>query len=95
MATEERATRISVSGEIDFGNVGRLRNQLVELIQSEEGDLIVELSRVVFIDSTTIGVLIQAKKRLIELDRDLVLSQPAARVRRILEVAGLADYLGV
>ncbi len=84
-----------VEGEIDFGNVAQLRAELSQLIRADAADLTIDLAGVPFLDSTAIGVLIQAKKRLLEQGGDLRIVDAQPRVRRIFEVAGLVDYLGV
>ncbi len=89
------AVTLAIQGEIDFGNVGALRARLSELIRSGSGPLTIDLADVDFVDSTTIGVLIQAKKRLTQSERDFRIAQPKPGVRRTIELAGLVDYLGL
>jgi anti-anti-sigma factor len=89
------AVTLAIQGEIDFGNVAALRARLSELIRSGTGPLTIDLAEVDFVDSTTIGVLIQAKKRLAQSERDLRIAQPKPGVRRVFELAGLVDYLGL
>jgi anti-sigma B factor antagonist len=89
------AVTLAIRGEIDFGNVAALRARLSELIRSSTGPLTVDLAEVDFVDSTTIGVLIQAKKRLTQSERDFRIAQPKPGVRRTIELAGLVDYLGL
>ena len=98
MATSEDgdgAVTLAIQGEIDFGNVAALRARLSELIRSGTGPLTIDLSGVDFVDSTTIGVLIQAKKRLEQSGRELRMIQPKPSVRRVFELAGLVDFLGL
>ncbi|HVR33765.1 MAG TPA: STAS domain-containing protein [Acidimicrobiia bacterium] len=89
------AVTLAIDGEIDFGNVAALRARLSELIQSGSGTLTVELAEVDFVDSTTIGVLIQAKKRLEQDGRRLRLVDCQPGVRRVFEMSGLVEYLGL
>jgi anti-anti-sigma factor len=98
MATSHEANgsvTLALKGEIDFGNVAQLRAELAQVIRSNAGNLTVDLAGVSFLDSTTIGVLIQAKKRLAQRESELIIIRPQPRVRRIFEMAGLMDYLGV
>jgi anti-anti-sigma factor len=98
MATSNEANgsvTLTLEGEIDFGNVAQLRAELAQVIRSNAGNLTVDLAGVSFLDSTTIGVLIQAKKRLAQRESELIIIRPQPRVRRIFEMAGLMDYLGV
>ena len=58
--------------------------------------LIVDLSTAEFIDSTIIGVLMQTRKRAVELDRKFnVVLGTAPVVERILEVTGVVPLLNV
>ncbi|HSJ34979.1 MAG TPA: STAS domain-containing protein [Acidimicrobiia bacterium] len=93
-STEEDVDVITLSGEIDFGNVSKLRGALIDLARSGH-DLEIRMDGVSFLDSTALGVLVQGRKRLEEAGRELRLTGVRSRVKRTLEVAGLADYLGV
>lgn len=86
------ATTVKVSGEVDFGNVGRLRGALLDVI-GESGNVMLDLGAVAFMDSTALGVVIQGKKRLDESGRQLVITALSPRARRVIEIAGLAEYL--
>jgi anti-sigma B factor antagonist len=58
--------------------------------------LIVDLSTAEFVDSTIVGVLLQAKKCAVELDRKFnVVLGTAPVVERILEVTGVVPLLNV
>jgi anti-anti-sigma factor len=50
-------------------------------------------TKVTFLDSTGIGVLVGQRSRLIKGDGDLVLRGPENIVRRTLEVVGLAAWI--
>jgi anti-sigma B factor antagonist len=89
------AVTLAIRGEIDFGNVAALRARLAELIRPGTEHLTIDLGDVNFVDSTTIGVLIQAKKRLAQTNRELRIARPTPGVRRVFELAGLVDYLGL
>lgn len=94
ISTGDDVDVITLRGEVDFGNVSKLRSALVELAQNDR-DLEVRMDEVGFVDSTTLGVLVQGRKRFEEAGCELRLTGVGSRVRRTLEVAGLADYLGV
>lgn len=85
-------TTVTVTGEIDFGNVDRLRNVFLELAGGT-GDVAVDLDGVAFMDSTALGVVVQAKKGLEERGRRLIITALSPRARRIIEIAGLVEHL--
>jgi anti-sigma B factor antagonist len=57
-------TVLEVGGEVDVYTAPRLRERLVELVEQGSRHVVVDLSRVEFLDSTGLGVLVGALKRL-------------------------------
>ena len=62
--TVDDNTVLEVGGEVDVYTAPRLRERLVELVEGGARKVIVDLSRVEFLDSTGLGVLVGALKRL-------------------------------
>lgn len=80
---------LQVGGEIDVATAPRLREQLIKLVNEERFRIVVDLEGVDFIDSTGLGVLIGARKRvrLHEGDVKLVCNEP--RIVKVFEITGL------
>jgi anti-sigma B factor antagonist len=88
------AQALELSGELDAASAPALRERLAEVATRGAGPLVIDLSRLDFIDSTGLSVLLNAKRRLTRRDRGFALVCPPGHVRRILEVTQLFDTLG-
>ena len=84
---------VQVSGEVDLATCPQLRAQLIELVDQGVYHLIVDLEQVSFLDSSGIGVLIGALRRLREHGGSLRLTAPSPPVRRVLELTGVTTIL--
>jgi anti-sigma B factor antagonist len=85
-----------VSGEVDLAVAPELRASLAELVDVGVRHLVVDLRPVTFLDSTGIGVLVAAAKRLHDADvtGSLRLVCTDERVLRVLRLTGvLAVFL--
>jgi anti-sigma B factor antagonist len=85
---------VSLAGELDLYNAEDVRTGLLECCAEGPSLLILDLAEVTFIDSTALGVLIEARSRLA--DRDgFRLAAPGLEARRALEVSGLDQHFSV
>ena len=79
---------VSLAGELDLYNAEEVRAALLDAAAGGPGALVVDLEEVTFIDSTALGVLIEARSRMA--DRSgFRLAAPGLETRRALEVSGL------
>ena len=93
--TEQRdgAVVVRLGGEIDLYNADDVRKALVDAIDAGTARIVVDLSEVEFVDSTALGVLLEARSKI---GRDgLLLAAPQAETRRALQVSGLDRHLAV
>lgn len=87
---------IAVTGELDVRQAQRLRELLLGTINDPAvRSVSVDCSKVSFIDSTGLGVLVLATKRAIDREVRLALRSPSARVQQLLELTGLDKVLDV
>ena len=84
------ATVVEVGGEVELYSAQQLRDALIRVCEVERPCIVVDLTRVSFIDSTGLGVLVGALKRASERGT-LALVCPQQRVRRVLEITGLTE----
>ena len=85
---------IRLAGELDLYNASTVREALLACCAEAPERLIVDLSAVKFIDSTALGVLIEARSRLAN-RRTFLLAAPGLETRRALEISGLDRHFAV
>jgi anti-sigma B factor antagonist len=87
---------VNVSGELDQATVPQLKRVLGEALGSQNGGAIfVDLSDCEFIDSTGLSLLVQAQRRLTEEQRGFAICCPKAEVKRLLELTGIDEAVGM
>lgn len=86
---------LEVGGEVDVATAPRLREQLIALVNDQRYRIVVDLEAVDFIDSTGLGVLIGALKRVRTHDGDLALVCSEPRILKVFEITGLLAVFAV
>ena len=85
---------VSLAGELDLYNASTVREALLACCAETPERLIVDLSGVKFIDSTALGVLIEARTRMPN-RKSFLLAAPGLETRRALEISGLDRHFSV
>jgi anti-sigma B factor antagonist len=80
---------LEVGGEIDVYTAPQLRERLIAMVESGARQVIVDLGRVEFLDSTGLGVLVGALKRLRGVGGELSLVCAQERLLKIFRITGL------
>jgi len=88
------AVVVHLRGELDLYNAHEVRETLLSCTAEDPGRLVVDLGDVKFIDSTALGVLIEARSRL-EDRQGFVLAAPGPETRRALEISGLDRHFNI
>jgi anti-sigma B factor antagonist len=87
---------VHVAGEVDLFTAPALREHLLSVIDSGAERIVVDLSGVGFLDSSGLGVLVGALKRLAETGQGrLLLAAAQQPVDRIFEITGIARVFTV
>ena len=94
VARDDGSIVVSLAGELDLYNAQAVRETLLAACEERPKRLIVDLSQVKFIDSTALGVLIEARTRM-ENRRGFLLAAPGLETRRALEISGLDRHFAV
>ena len=88
------AVVIRLVGELDLYNAPEVRTTLLDLCSEQPERLVIDLGEVDFVDSTTLGVLIEARTKL-ENRQSLLLAAPGLETHRALTISGLDQHLTV
>ncbi|HKI30233.1 MAG TPA: STAS domain-containing protein [Actinomycetota bacterium] len=86
---EEPWTVVEVAGELDLHTSPPLRDHLLGLIQSGADHLALDLTKVDFMDSSSLGSLVTCLKRVRERDGRLVLVGVGGTPMKVLTLTGL------
>lgn len=86
---------IEIHGEIDVYTSPKVKEMITELIEKQNFNLIINLEGVRYIDSTGLGVLIGALKKVREKDGciNLVCNNP--QIKKIFNITGLVKIFGI
>ncbi len=84
---------MSLAGEIDIASAGDVEQELIRAEDSDAGAIVVDLSRLTFMDSTGIRMLLMAQARSHANGNRLVLRRPPEDIMRVLQLAGVVDRL--
>lgn len=95
VSTDSTRTVVTVSGEIDLATQGQLRAQLNELIVAGKVNLVLDLSGVSFVDSTGLGALIGARRRVHAFNGSLALVIPNESVMKVFAITGLVKVFDI
>lgn len=88
-------TVLSVAGEIDIATAPSLRMHLHDLIEQAKLRLIVDLEAVDFLDSTGLGVLVSALKRVRGDQGDLALVCTRPQILKVFDITGLSRVFAI
>jgi anti-sigma B factor antagonist len=94
-AVDDSTHVVSLRGEIDAHTAPKLGSRLFGLAEDGARGVVVDLSQVTFMDSTGIGVLVNALRHLRVRRCKMVLVCPTPRVMRPFEVTGLTGHLTI
>jgi len=85
----DEAYMIGLAGEFDLYTGPHFERALLEALGQGASEVVVDLTNVSFIDSTTIGILMRARKRLIALNGRLVLVCTDENILKLLHTTTL------
>lgn len=92
---ESGRTVVAVGGEIDVYTAPKLRDKISEVVAAGHRDLVVDLEKVEFLDSTGLGVLVGGLKKVRAEDGSLSLVCSQERLLKIFRITGLAKVFTI
>ena len=97
VSTEDLGDRtvVRVAGEIDIASADRLRDRIGQLLADGRTDLVVDLTQVTFMDSTGLGLLVGALKRVRLAGGRLELVVDSERLLKVFRITGLLQVFSI
>jgi anti-sigma B factor antagonist len=86
---------VDVEGEIDIYTAPRLRELLIDLVSKNSYQLVINMDKVGFLDSTGLGVLVGGLRRVRAHDGWLDLVCTQERILKIFRITGLTQVFGI
>ena len=80
---------VHIVGEVHAGNAVRLEEVLEGAVRAGADMVVIDASAMTFLDSTGLGVLVSASRRLGEFGGKLGMSNVPRSLRRLLEISGV------
>ncbi len=90
------ASIVRVSGEVDVQTAPTLADELTAVASATNAPkVVVDLSAVEFLDSTGLGVLVNARKEIAAADGRLAIVSTSARITKLFTITGLDEVFDV
>lgn len=80
---------VGIKGEVDIYTSNKLKEELSSLVEEKTANLRIEASELEYIDSTGLGILIGALKRLKQSNKDIYIVNTKTNVKKIFSITGL------
>ena len=93
--TESGKAVLAVSGSVDLTTAPALRTRLAELIDDGNTCIVVDLAGTDFLDSTGLGALVAALKRLRMKNGEIRIVCTSGHVRKVFEITSLDRVFGM
>lgn len=80
---------VSLTGEIDIYNAPELKNSLLKLVEQNKGNIQIDCADLKYIDSTGLGVLISALRRVKDYNGAITIKNLQPYIYKIFTITGL------
>lgn len=83
------ANVLSADGEIDVATAGEFEKNILQLVNQDFPVIILDLSKVSYLDSITVEILMYLKKNVLKSNQDIILRNPQEMTRKIFDLTGI------
>ncbi len=94
-ALSDEGTLFAPAGELDAYTGPQLREELAEAVADGARWLVLDMSRVEYMDSVGLGIIVGAAKRTVEQGGNLAVVAARPNVLRVFEISGTRELLNV
>ncbi len=92
---EAGITIINLTGEIDVSQAPKLRQTLIKLFEEGTKNLLINMRKVIYIDSAGLSVLISAHRRANEAGGEFALCNLQQPVRQVCRITGIDKVIQI
>ncbi len=92
---EKKVSIVELSGEVDVSCAPQLKELLQELMDEGELQLLIDLTQVSFMDSTALGIFINAFKRTKQAGGNIKFANPQAALRQVFSLTQTDKFLSI
>ncbi len=86
---------LDINGEIDLYNAPEIKSKITELMETGKKDIIINLKKVSYIDSSGIGVLISSLSNLKKAGGSLKIINVYDSVKKVFELTKLTSFFDI
>ncbi|WP_026476749.1 STAS domain-containing protein [Alkaliphilus transvaalensis] len=86
---EQNQWSMELTGEVDIYTAGQLKDTFIKLIEERKENIKINAEGLDYIDSTGLGVLIGALKRLKEENKNIIIFNIKPSIKKLLNITGL------
>lgn len=88
-------TVVTVGGEIDVYTAPTLRERITKVLDRGKPNIVVDLRDVQFLDSTGLGVLVGAMRRVEGIGGHMIVLCDRPHIMKVFEITGLATWFDI
>lgn len=92
---DKDTARAAISGEFTFADHGTFKQMMAALFCSKSAPIVIDVSRLDFIDSAGLGMLLLVRDEAGKAERKLILKGPRGQVKRMFDVTKFENLFAI